>query len=83
MMPVRKICFSPFTKCPPHAIILPVDGALAQLVAHHTGSVGVSGSNPLCSTVPEAKKIKASGILFALKNRKFSTKFVFKMPSSP
>ena len=25
-------------------------GALAQLVAHHTGSVGVSGSNPLCST---------------------------------
>ena len=51
-MLVRKICFSPFTKCLPHAIILPVDGALAQLVAHHTGSVGVSGSNPLCSTEP-------------------------------
>lgn len=26
-------------------------GALAQLVAHNTGSVGVSGSNPLCSTM--------------------------------
>ena len=25
-------------------------GALAQLGAHHTGSVGVRGSNPLCST---------------------------------
>ena len=29
-------------------------GALAQLVAHHTGSVGVSGSNPLCSTALES-----------------------------
>ena len=27
-----------------------VNGALAQLGAHHTGSVGVRGSNPLCST---------------------------------
>ena len=26
-------------------------GAMAQLVAHHTGSVGVRGSNPLSSTV--------------------------------
>ena len=25
-------------------------GALAQLGAHHTGSVGVRGSSPLCST---------------------------------
>ena len=25
-------------------------GALAQLGAHNTGSVGVRGSNPLCST---------------------------------
>ena len=25
-------------------------GAMAQLVAHHTGSVGVMGSNPLSST---------------------------------
>ena len=31
-------------------ILIFVDGALAQLVAHNTGSVGVSGSNPLCST---------------------------------
>ena len=27
-----------------------VNGALAQLGAHNTGSVGVRGSNPLCST---------------------------------
>ena len=27
-----------------------VDGALAQLGAHHTGSVGVTGSSPVCST---------------------------------
>ena len=26
-----------------------VSGALAQLGAHHTGSVGVRGSSPLCS----------------------------------
>lgn len=26
-------------------------GAMAQLVAHHTGSVGVRGSNPLSSTI--------------------------------
>ena len=25
-------------------------GVIAQLVAHHTGSVGVRGSNPLSST---------------------------------
>ena len=28
-------------------------GALAQLGAHNTGSVGVRGSNPLCSTTKE------------------------------
>ncbi len=27
-----------------------LNGALAQLGAHHTGSVGVRGSSPLCST---------------------------------
>ena len=27
-----------------------LNGALAQLGAHNTGSVGVRGSNPLCST---------------------------------
>ena len=26
-------------------------GALAQLGAHNTGSVGVTGSNPVCSTI--------------------------------
>ena len=41
---------SPFTNRKNDATIATVDGALAQLVAHHTGSVGVSGSNPLCST---------------------------------
>ncbi len=28
-------------------------GALAQLGAHHTGSVGVTGSNPVCSTTQQ------------------------------
>ena len=31
-------------------IIYPLFGALAQLVAHNTGSVGVRSSNLLCST---------------------------------
>ena len=35
---------------------IPVNGALAQLGAHHTGSVGVRGSNPLCSTIFKARK---------------------------
>ena len=30
-------------------------GALAQLGAHNTGSVGVRGSSPLCSTKKKAK----------------------------
>ena len=34
-------------------------GALAQLGAHNTGSVGVRGSNPLCST-------KRTGTAFAV-----------------
>ena len=38
------------TSPPKRDILFNVDGALAQLVAHNTGSVGVSGSNPLCST---------------------------------
>ena len=33
------------------------NGALAQLGAHNTGSVGVRGSNPLCST----KGIRGAG----------------------
>ena len=47
---VQKSCFSLFTNVPCCAILYLVRGALAQLVAHNTGSVGVSGSNPLCST---------------------------------
>ena len=31
-------------------VIYPLFGALAQLVAHNTGSVGVRSSNLLCST---------------------------------
>ena len=34
-----------------HDILIAVDGALAQLVAHNTGSVGVRSSNLLCSTI--------------------------------
>ena len=31
-------------------------GALAQLGAHNTGSVGVRGSSPLCSTIASTSK---------------------------
>lgn len=31
-------------------------GAMAQLVAHHTGSVGVRGSSPLSSTIIPGQK---------------------------
>ena len=37
----------------------PIPGALAQLVAHNTGSVGVRGSTPLCST-----KTQKSGTMY-------------------
>ncbi len=43
-------------------MLSPVRGALAQLVAHNTGSVGVSGSNPLCST--ETGSLQIKGFLF-------------------
>ena len=46
----RFFSFFLLTFHPAYAILYFVDGALAQLVAHNTGSVGVSGSNPLCST---------------------------------
>ena len=39
-------------------------GALAQLVAHNTGSVGVRSSNLLCSTWLEALICKASSQFF-------------------
>ena len=35
---------------PLQSVIIIADGALAQLGVHHTGSVGVRGSSPLCST---------------------------------
>ena len=41
-------------------IIYPLFGALAQLVAHNTGSVGVRSSNLLCSTWLETLIYKAS-----------------------
>ncbi len=31
-------------------------GAMAQLVAHHTGSVGVRGSSPLSSTITAGQR---------------------------
>ena len=40
-----------------HDILIVVDGALAQLVAHNTGSVGVRSSNLLCSTKPKKSEL--------------------------
>ena len=40
-----------------HDILIAVDGALAQLVAHNTGSVGVRSSNLLCSTILEKSEL--------------------------
>ena len=40
-----------------------LNGALAQLGAHHTGSVGVRGSSPLCST--SAEPARASTLTLA------------------
>ena len=46
----NKIGNSWLTNAAFHGILIDVDGALAQLVAHNTGSVGVRSSNLLCST---------------------------------
>ena len=43
-----------------HDILIAVDGALAQLVAHNTGSVGVRSSNLLCSTKPKKSELDPS-----------------------
>ena len=43
-----------------HDILIAVDGALAQLVAHNTGSVGVRSSNLLCSTKPKKSELNPS-----------------------
>ena len=45
-------------------VIYPLFGALAQLVAHNTGSVGVRSSNLLCSTITEVLRYKASVFCF-------------------
>ena len=49
----NKIGNSWLTNAAFHGILIDVDGALAQLVAHNTGSVGVRSSNLLCSTIPK------------------------------
>lgn len=36
---------------------------MAQLVAHHTGSVGVRGSNPLSSTIMKSRDIVPKTVL--------------------
>ncbi len=49
-------------------------GALAQLGAHHTGSVGVRGSSPLCSTITNHVKQPFASIyrrLFYFGNLRF------------
>ena len=50
---MQKTSKKGLTHSPFCAIIRNVDGALAQLVAHNTGSVGVRSSNLLCSTKPK------------------------------
>lgn len=63
----NKIGNSWLTNAAFHGILIDVNGALAQLVAHNTGSVGVSGSNPLCSTSRNPWRCKGFGFLFAHK----------------
>ena len=46
-----------FTNGVPCAILYLVRGALAQLVAHNTGSVGVRSSSLLCSTILEKSEL--------------------------
>ena len=59
----------PFTNCRLCAILYLVRGALAQLVAHNTGSVGVSGSNPLCSTRTSPNRFAGSDFLHSARIR--------------
>lgn len=39
---------------------------MAQLVAHHTGSVGVTGSNPVSSTFNPQVRVGPGGLLLYL-----------------
>ena len=56
----NKIGNSWLTNAAFHGILIDVDGALAQLVAHNTGSVGVRSSNLLCSTILEKSELNPS-----------------------
>ena len=57
----NKIGNSWLTNAAFHGILIDVDGALAQLVAHNTGSVGVRSSNLLCSTKPKKSEHHPDG----------------------
>ena len=62
---IRFFCFKHFHSFFHFSLLLiTYFGALAQLGAHNTGSVGVRGSNPLCSTILKplgiAEKLSAS-----------------------
>ena len=54
-----------------HVIIYILFGALAQLVAHNTGSVGVRSSSLLCSTNKQTTSNRMS-FCFILKNKGFA-----------
>ena len=77
----RKIFIYPFTIRKLCGILIFVRGALAQLVAHNTGSVGVSGSNPLCSTPGNPYEIRVSGFLFASVPTTIPTLASFSVPT--
>ncbi len=71
-------------------IIYPLFGALAQLVAHNTGSVGVRSSNLLCSTDPGSlinqgfqDFFVGSFCVFWPFLRKICEKMIFKQPAMP
>src|SRR4029079_16618399 len=44
-----------------HVPSTPYQGAVAQLVAHHTGSVGVRGASPLSSTLAACADVSTVG----------------------
>ena len=54
---IRFFCFKHFHSLFHFSLLLiTYFGALAQLGAHNTGSVGVRGSSPLCSTIASTSK---------------------------
>ena len=50
-----------FNNEPQSGSFLLISGALAQLVAHDTGSVGVRGSNPLRSSLINVRRKRLDG----------------------